>query len=50
MTTSWERAVHSVYRVFPLCICKCASFLFGSEGGMWDLIVSVLDHCLLFNF
>ena len=24
--------------------------LFGFEGGMWDLIVSVPDHCLSFYF
>ena len=24
------------------------SFLFGFEGRMWDLIVSVADHCLSF--
>ena len=25
-------------------------FPFGFEGRMWDLIVSVPDHCLSFNF
>ena len=25
----------------------CASFPFGFDGGMWDLIVLVHDHCLL---
>ena len=25
-------------------------FPFGFEGRMWDLIVSVLDHCLSFYF
>ena len=25
-------------------------FPFGFEGGMWDLIVSVPDHCLSFYF
>ena len=25
-------------------------FLFGFEGRMWDLIVSVPDHCLSFYF
>ena len=29
-----------------LSICECASFPFGFEGGMWDLIVSVPAHCL----
>ena len=36
----WERAVHSVY-VFSY-------FPFGFEGGVWDLIVLVPDHCLSF--
>ena len=26
----------------------CAFFPFGFEGGMWDLIVFVPDHCLSF--
>ena len=25
-------------------------FPFGFKGRIWDLIVSVLDHCLSFNF
>ena len=29
---------HYVFSYFP----------FGFEGGMWDLIVSVPDHCLSF--
>ena len=24
----------------------CPFFLFGFEGGMWDLNVSIPDHCL----
>ena len=28
----------------------CASFPFGFEGGMWDMIVTVPDHCLSFHF
>ena len=28
------------------CVCVCASFLFGFEGGMWDLIVIVPDRDL----
>ena len=31
-----------------LSICLCASFPFGIEGGMWDLIVP--DHCPSFYF
>ena len=27
----------------------CPSFPFGFDGWMWDLIVSVPDHCLSFN-
>ena len=26
----------------------CAIFPFGFGGGMWDLIVSIPDHCLSF--
>ena len=33
-----------------LSICVCASFTFGSEGGMWDSIVLVHDHYLSFYF
>ena len=42
MTTCWERAVHSV-NVFSY-------FPFGFAGRIWDLIVSVPDHCSSFNF
>ena len=30
------------------CVCVCVSFVFCFEGGMWDLSVLVLDHCLYF--
>ena len=35
-------------RVFRgrLSICMCASFPYGFEGGMWDLMELVPDHCL----
>ena len=33
-----------------LSICECASFPFGFEGGMLDLIVLIPDHCLSLNF
>ena len=41
--------------VFPLCrklpsIYVFSYFLFGFEGRIWDLIVSVPDHCLSFYF
>ena len=39
-------------RVFRerLSACVCASFLFGFEGGMFNLIVLVPDHCFSFYF
>ena len=38
-------------RVFHerLSICVYVSFPFGIEGGIWDLIVLVPDHCLSFT-
>ena len=39
-------------RVFRerLSVCVCAlSFPFGIEGRMWDVIVFIPDHCLLFT-
>ena len=33
-----------------LSVYACSYFLFGFEGRMWDLIVSVSDRCLSFNF
>ena len=29
-----------------LSVCVSSSFPFGSEGGMWDLILLIPDHCL----
>ena len=26
-------------------LCVCLSFPFGFEGGVWDLIVLIPDHC-----
>ena len=51
---AWERAVHSVncarlLRTFMNC-CVFASFPFGLGGGMWDLIVLILDHCFSIYF
>ena len=31
-----------------LALCVCASFSFDFDGGLWDLIVLVPDHCLSF--
>ena len=28
----------------------CPSFPFGVGGGVWDVIVFIPDHCLLFTF
>ena len=33
-----------------LSVYVLSYFPFGSEGRMWDLIVSVPDHCLSFYF
>ena len=33
-----------------LSVCECASFPFGFEGRMWDLIALVPDNCLSFYF
>ena len=30
--------------------CMCPSFRFGFEGGIWDLIVLIPDHCLSVYF
>ena len=29
-----------------MCVCVCASFAIGVEGGAFDLIVLIPDHCL----
>ena len=39
----------SAFRELP-SICVFSYFPFGFEGRMWDLIVSVPDHCLSFYF
>ena len=30
--------------------CVCPSFPFGIEGGMWDVIALIPDHCLSIHF
>ena len=30
--------------------CVCPFFPFGIEGGMWDVIVLISDHCLSIYF
>ena len=35
-------------KLLSICVFDC--FPFGFEGRMWDLIISVPDHCLSFYF
>ena len=46
----WERVVLSINCT---CLswalvkfCMCLSFPFGIEGGMWDVIALIPDHCV----
>ena len=39
-----------IYDVFIVMTIKIKMLPFGFEGRMWDLIVSVPDHCLSFYF
>ena len=54
MTTCFGKELFIRFTVRVLCerlsVCVCVSFTFVSEGGMWDLIVLVPDHCLSFYF
>ena len=43
------RVTASAFRKLP-SIYVFSYFPFGFEGWMWDLIVSVPDHCLSFYF
>ena len=47
-----ELFVRFTVRVYceSLSVCVCAYFPTGFEGGMWNLIVSVPDHCVSFKF
>ena len=51
MTTFWERAAHSVYRMLSLLCLFVALGVshFGFEGGTLVLIASVPGHCLHFT-
>ena len=44
-----NRLTASAFRKMP-SIYVFSYFPFGFEGRMWDLIVSVPDHCLSFYF
>ena len=43
------RFAAGAFRGLP-SICVFCYFPFGFGGGVWDLIVSVSDHCLSFYF
>ena len=45
----FSRITASAFRKL-LSVCVFCYFPFGFEGRMWDLIVSVPDHCLSFYF
>ena len=47
-TTLWPPDDYKAVRI-ALCIVF-SYFPFGFEGRIWDLIVSVPDHCLSFYF
>ena len=53
MATFWERAAHSVYRMFSFYFDFNIVFLFishfGFEGGTLVLIASVSGYCLSFT-
>ena len=58
MTSCLGKAVHLFYYAclsctfinlcVCVCVCVCMCFPFGFEGGMWSLMVLILDHCLSF--
>ena len=51
MTTIFERAVHSVDRVFSLyCVCYFGCFHFGFDGGTVFLIAPVPSRFFTFAF
>ena len=50
MATLWERAAHSVNRMFSLYLVILAISHFGFEGGTLILIASDPDYCLSFIF
>ena len=52
MATFWEKAAHSADHMFSLylTVCNVSYFPFWFEGGIWVLISSVPDHCILVPF
>ena len=41
----WEIAAHSVYRAMFRELCQVLRAMFWFEGGLWDLIKLIPDHC-----
>ena len=52
MTTCLGKGCRFTMRVFRerLSVRVCSVFPFGFEGGMWDLVVFVPDHCPFMYF
>ena len=53
MTTYLGKSCSFYMPRVPFVNCQfmyLVNFPFGFEGGIWDLIVSVPDHCLSFYF
>ena len=54
MAICWERAVPLAFHLccfyFSAILIVCVPFPFGVQGRMWNLIVSVPDHCLFIYF
>ena len=45
-----KSATGKINNVYRLSICVYDSFSFGFEGGVWDLMLLVPEHCLSFCF
>ena len=50
MTTCLEKSCSFGLPRVPFVNCRQFMYLVGFGGGVWDLIVSVPDHCLSFYF
>ena len=46
----WNSQYKNTWGLKPVLIYVFSYFPFGFEGRIWDLIVSVPDHCLSFYF
>ena len=47
-SSSFDLLCVSFVNVYQFSVCP--SFHFGIEGGMWDVIVLIPDHCLSIYF